>query len=69
MRELKLFLFRQSLLELPNEERNMAEEHLKELLDRERPVKKSGILGRLRDVSHNRKKSANFLKYVLQKFV
>lgn len=33
---------------MPHDERTIAEEHLREMADKERPMKKSGILGRLR---------------------
>ncbi|ULT90419.1 hypothetical protein L3Y34_008632 [Caenorhabditis briggsae] len=47
---------RRSLLELPHEERQIAEEHMRDLNDRhaEKP-KKGGILSRLRDSSNTRK--------------
>ncbi|GMR59737.1 hypothetical protein PMAYCL1PPCAC_29932, partial [Pristionchus mayeri] len=48
---------RESLLDMPHEERAAAEDQLREIMERERPAKKSGILGRLRDVSHGRQKN------------
>ncbi|CAO4380202.1 unnamed protein product [Caenorhabditis nigoni] len=51
---------RRSLLELPHEERQIAEEHMRDLNDRhaEKP-KKGGILSRLRDSSNTRKKDSD----------
>lgn len=49
-------ILRGSLAELPQEDRLAAEERLKEMADREKPQKKGGLLSRLRDTSHSRKK-------------
>ncbi|XGW02944.1 hypothetical protein V3C99_014731 [Haemonchus contortus] len=46
---------RGSLADLPQEDRQAAEERLREMVDREKPQKK-GILSRLRDTSHSRRK-------------
>ncbi|KAK6754198.1 hypothetical protein RB195_013289 [Necator americanus] len=49
---------RGSLVELPQEDRVAAEERLKAMADREKPQKKGGLLSRLRDSSHSRKKDS-----------
>ncbi|CAB3399073.1 unnamed protein product [Caenorhabditis bovis] len=54
-------LLRRSLLDLPLEERQLAEEHLRDVVDRgvaEKP-KKAGILSRFRDSSNTRKKESD----------
>ncbi|GMS80971.1 hypothetical protein PENTCL1PPCAC_3146, partial [Pristionchus entomophagus] len=56
-REEVLTSVRESMLDMPHDERVVAEEQLREIMERERPHKKTGILGRLRDVSHNRQKN------------
>ncbi|CAD6199567.1 unnamed protein product [Caenorhabditis auriculariae] len=49
-------IFRRSLLELHPDDRQTAEDHLREISDRSEKPKKGGLLSRLRDSSHNRKK-------------
>ncbi|EGT37287.1 hypothetical protein CAEBREN_31615 [Caenorhabditis brenneri] len=53
-------VLRRSLLELPHEERQIAEDHMRDMSDRhaEKP-KKGGILSRLRDSSNTRKKDSD----------
>ena len=54
--------FRESLVDMTPEDRLAAEEHLRGLHEKEKPAKK-GLLSRLRDTSHSRRKLAERNSY------